>query len=333
MTARLFDSFGRGVSYLRVSVTDACNLRCVYCMPESQTRFTPTADLLTREEIVRLCRILVGEGVRKIRLTGGEPLARPDIVEIAADLATLGLPGGLAISTNGVLLSRCAIALRAAGVDRVNISLDTVDAEHFRKMTRRDRFEDVLSAIEVALSTGFSKVKVNAVIIRGWNDDQVLPLAQIARSQPVSVRFMEYMPYGENTWNPEDHVPVAEMRARIEAEHSLRELPRGPDAGPAQEYSVEGFLGAIGFISPISNRFCASCNRIRLTSQGRLQACLFGSEGADLREPMRAGASDDAILAAVRRAVWKKEERHPMFTGMTPATLALPTRNMNTIGG
>jgi molybdenum cofactor biosynthesis protein A len=333
VTARLFDSFGRGVSYLRISVTDVCNLRCVYCMPESQTRFAPTADLLTREEIVRLCRLLVGEGVRKIRLTGGEPLARPDIVEIAADLAALGLPGGLALSTNGVLFSRCAIALRAAGVDRVNISLDVVDAEHFRKMTHRDRFEDVLSAVDLALSMGFPKVKVNAVIVRGWNDDQLLPLARIARRHPVSVRFMEYMPYGENPWKPEDHVPVAEMRVRIEAEHRLRELPRGPDAGPAREYSVEGFVGSIGFISPISNQFCAGCNRIRLTSQGRLQACLFGSEGADLREPMRSGAADDAILAAVRRAVWRKEERHPLFPGMSPAALALPTRNMNTIGG
>ena len=221
MTTSLFDSFGRGISYLRVSVTDVCNLRCVYCMPESQTRFTPSEDLLTAGQIVRIARIFVAEGVRKIRLTGGEPLA---------------------------------------------------------------------------------------------------------------VRFIEYMPYGDNPWSPADHVPIAEIRGAIEREHELVPLPRTAESGPAEEFSVVGFEGTVGFISPISDRFCAGCNRIRLTSDGVLRACLFG-QGCDLRPALTDGSPDAAILALIRGAVRRKEERHPLFSGMLRSGVALPSRNMNTIGG
>jgi GTP 3',8-cyclase len=333
VSGSLLDSYGRAVSYLRISVTDVCNLRCVYCMPESQMRFAPSSELLTREEIVRLARLFVGWGVRKIRLTGGEPLARPDVVEIARDLSRLGLPGGLALSTNGVLFARMAGELFRAGIDRVNISLDAVEAEHFRKMARREHLPAVLEAVETALALPFRRVKVNTVVVRGWNDDQILPLARLARDRRLAVRFIEYMPYGDNPWRAEESMPVAEMRSILERELSLSPLPPGEDAGPAEEFAVEGFSGTIGFISPISDRFCARCNRVRLTSKGELKACLFSTGGVDLRGPLRAGASDGDLAAIVRRAVWGKEERHPLFPGMSPAALALPTRNMNTIGG
>lgn len=329
----LVDSFGRTITYLRISVTDVCNLRCVYCMPEFQTTFLPSENVLTRAEIVRLARLLVGEGVRKIRLTGGEPLARPDIVEIARDVKALGLPGGLAISTNGVLLPKFAESLLAAGVDRVNVSLDGVDAEHFRKMARRDHVEAVLRGFELAVSLPFSKVKVNSVIIRGLNEDQIVPLAGFARDRRIAVRFIEFMPYGDNEWTPEQYVSIAEIRAALERVFRLTPIPRGSEAGPAEEFAVEGFLGTLGFISPISDRFCASCNRMRLSCEGQLKACLFSTGQVDLRTPLRAGASDGDLLAIVQEAVRRKEERHPMFPGMVTGSLALPTRNMNSIGG
>jgi len=333
MSSRLIDSFGRAITYLRISVTDVCNLRCVYCMPEFQTTFLPTENVLSRAEIVRLARILVGEGVRKIRLTGGEPLARADIVEIARDVKALGLPGGLAISTNGVLLPKLAEPLLSAGVDRVNVSLDGVDAEHFRKMARRDHVEAVLRGFELAASLPFASLKVNSVIIRNLNDDQIVPLASFARDRRIAVRFIEFMPYGDNDWTPEQYVSIAEIRAVLERSFRLSPVARGPEAGPAEEFTVEGFLGTVGFISPISDRFCASCNRMRLSCEGQLKACLFSTGQVDLRGPLRAGASDAEILAIVHEAVRNKEERHPMFPGMTTGALALPTRNMNTIGG
>lgn len=333
MDGSLVDSYGRTITYLRISVTDVCNLRCVYCMPEFQTTFLPGENVLTRAEIVRLAALLVGQGIRKIRLTGGEPLARPDIVEIARDVRALGLPSGLALSTNGVLLPRYAEALLAAGVDRVNVSLDGVDAEHFRKMARRDHVEAVLRGFEIAAALPFSELKINSVILRGLNDDQILPLAELARDRRIAVRFIEFMPYGDNPWTPEQYVSVAEIRGILERSLRLVPIPRESEAGPAEEYAVEGFHGTVGFISPISDRFCATCNRMRLSCEGQLKACLFSTGQVDLRTPLRSGASDADLLAIVRDAVRRKEERHPMFPEMVTGRLALPARNMNTIGG
>lgn len=331
--SRLVDSFGRAINYLRISVTDVCNLRCVYCMPEFQTHFLPSAEQLTRAEIGRLARLLVGEGIRKIRLTGGEPLARPDIVDIARDLKSLGLPGGLALSTNGVLFPRYAERLLDAGVDRVNISLDGVDAEHFRKLARRDHVDAVLHAIELAVTMPFARVKINSVIVRGLNDDQIVPLALKAKSARVGVRFIEFMPYGDNPWTPEQYMPAEEIRAILERQFTLRPKPRAIEAGPAEEFTVDGFQGTVGFITPISDRFCATCNRMRLSGTGQLKACLFSTGSVDLRAPMRSGASDAELLAVIAQAVRNKEERHPMTPRMIRGELALPARNMNTIGG
>lgn len=333
----LVDGHGRRITYVRISVTDRCNLRCVYCMPEDQ-KFRPMPHLLTREEIARTARLLASLGVTKVRITGGEPTTRPDLVAIVSDLRDIGFPGGIALSTNGVLFPRMAHDLLAAGLTKVNLSLDSAEAEHFRKMARRDHFEPVLRAIELALTLPFDSVKINAVVIRGMNDDQILPLAAMTFAKDLSVRFIEFMPFGNNDWKDADFVSWEETRDRLlAAGYELTPIARTFVAGPADEYSVKSPLGAhrgsLGFITPISDRFCDTCNRMRVTQDGFLKGCLFGHRDVDLLSPMRQGASDEELLALVRRAAEVKEERHPMFVGMEKGLLPLHARNMSEIGG
>ncbi len=341
----LVDGHGRRVTYVRISITDRCNLRCVYCMPEDQ-KFRPMPHLLTREEIARSATLLRRLGVTKVRLTGGEPTTRPDLVDIVRDLAGIGFPSGIALSTNGVLFPRMAHALLEAGLTRVNISLDAAEAEHFAKMARRDHFEPVLRSIQLALSLAFESVKLNAVVIRGFNDDQIVPLARMTRDHPLGVRFIEFMPFGDNDWKQGDWMGWREVHDRlVAAGFELTHADRSPVAGPADEYRVSSLeegpdgpvrathVGNIGFITPISDRFCDSCNRMRLTQDGFLKGCLFGHRDVDLLRPMRQGASDEQLLDLVRRAAAIKEERHPMFVGMDKATLPLHGRNMSEIGG
>ncbi len=333
----LVDGHGRRINYVRISVTDRCNLRCVYCMPEDQ-KFRPMPHLMTRDEILRAARLLRSLGIEKVRLTGGEPTTRPDLVEIVAGLSEIGFPRGIALSTNGVLFPRMARALLAAGLTRVNVSLDAAEAEHFRKMARRDHFEPVLEAIRLSLELRFEAVKLNAVVIRGFNDDQILPLAAMTRDAPLSVRFIEFMPFGSNGWTDSDWIGWREVFDRlVAAGYRLTPLERPAVAGPAEEYSVVSeagpHTGTIGFITPISDRFCDSCNRMRLTQDGFLKGCLFGHRDVDILRPLRQGVSDDGLLALVRRAAELKEERHPMFVGMEKGLLPLHARNMSEIGG
>lgn len=341
----LVDGHGRTVTYVRVSITDRCNLRCVYCMPEDQ-KFRPLPHLLTREEIARAARLLRGLGVTKVRLTGGEPTTRPDLVEIVRDLSGIGFPGGIALSTNGVLFPRLAHGLLAAGLSRVNISLDVAEAEHFAKLARRDHFEPVQRAVELALALPFESVKLNSVVIRGLNDDQILPLAALTRDRDLSVRFIEFMPFGQNGWQQSDWIGWREIHDRLlSAGYALVPAEKEPVSGPADEYRVfSGGTGAggtgrvehrgrIGFITPISDRFCDSCNRMRLTQDGVLKGCLFGHANVDLRGPMREGATDEELVARIRHAAAVKEERHPMFVGMTRSALSLPARGMSEVGG
>lgn len=337
----LVDGHGRRITYVRISVTDRCNLRCVYCMPEDQ-KFRPLPHLLTREEIRRTARLLARFGVEKVRLTGGEPTIRPDLVGIVRDLHEIGFPGGIALSTNGVLFSRMAEELLAAGLTRVNVSLDAAEAEHFRKMARRDHLQPVLDAIDAALRLPFHSVKVNAVVIRGFNDDQILPLAAMTKEKPLAVRFIEFMPFGANDWKEADWIGWEEVYDRlVAAGYELLPVEKSPVAGPADEYAVTSeaggarvaHRGTVGFITPISDRFCDSCNRMRVTQDGFLKGCLFGHRDVDLLSPMRAGASDEALAALVQRAADVKEERHPMFVGMSKATLPLHARNMSEVGG
>ena len=337
MPKTLIDGHGRRITYVRISVTDRCNLRCVYCMPENQT-FRPLPHLMTREEIRRTADLLASFGVTKVRITGGEPTTRPDLVEIVRDLAAIGFPGGIALSTNGVLFPRMAHDLLAAGLTKVNVSLDAAEAEHFRKMARRDHFQPVLDSIELALSLPFDSVKINAVIIRGFNDDQILPLAAMTRQKKLGVRFIEFMPFGNNDWKDADWIGWHEVRDRlVAAGYELTLVEKDLVAGPADEYRVRGPLGehvgTIGFITPVSDRFCDTCNRMRLTQDGFLKGCLFGHNDVDLLRPLRAGASDEELAAVVERAAAVKEERHPMFVGMRKNMLPLHARNMSEIGG
>ncbi len=337
MARTLIDGHGRRITYVRISVTDRCNLRCVYCMPENQT-FRPLPHLMTREEIRRTADLLASFGVTKVRITGGEPTTRPDLVEIVRDLAAIGFPNGIALSTNGVLFPRMAHDLLAAGLTKVNVSLDAAEAEHFRKMARRDHFQPVLDSIDLALSLPFDSVKINAVIIRGFNDDQILPLAAMTRQKKLGVRFIEFMPFGNNDWKDADWIGWHEVRDRlVAAGYELTLVEKDLVAGPADEYRVRGPLGehvgTIGFITPVSDRFCDTCNRMRLTQDGFLKGCLFGHNDVDLLRPLRAGASDEELAAVVERAAAVKEERHPMFVGMRKNMLPLHARNMSEIGG
>jgi cyclic pyranopterin phosphate synthase len=333
----LVDGHGRRITYVRISVTDRCNLRCVYCMPENQT-FRPLPHLMTREEIRRTAALLASFGVTKIRITGGEPTTRPDLVGIVRDLAAIGFPGGIALSTNGVLFPRMAHGLLAAGLTKVNVSLDAAEAEHFRKMARRDHFQPVLDSIDLALSLPFDSVKINAVVIRGFNDDQILPLAAMTREKRLGVRFIEFMPFGNNDWKDADWIGWHEVRDRLAAAgYELTLVEKDLVAGPADEYRVRGPLGehrgTLGFITPVSDRFCDTCNRMRLTQDGFLKGCLFGHNDVDLLRPMRDGASEEELAAVVERAAAVKEERHPMFVGMRKNMLPLHARNMSEIGG
>ncbi len=337
MERALVDGHGRRVTYVRISVTDRCNLRCVYCMPEDQ-KFRPLPHLLRRDEISRSARILRDFGVEKIRITGGEPTTRPDLVDIVRDLSEIGFPGGIALSTNGVLFPRMAHELLAAGLTKVNVSLDAAEAEHFRTLTRRDHYAPVRASIDLALALPFHSVKVNAVVIRGFNDDQILPLAALTKDKKLGVRFIEFMPFGDNQWKDADWISWREVWDRLAAAgYVLTPIEKTLVAGPADEYSVSspaGFhMGTLGFITPVSDRFCDTCNRMRLTQDGFLKGCLFGHADVDLLKPMRAGASDEEIAALVQRAATIKEERHPMFVGMDKAMLPLHARNMSEIGG
>ena len=337
MEKRLIDGHGRRITYVRISVTDRCNLRCIYCMPEDQ-KFRPLPHLMTREEIRRAVRLLKGFGIEKIRLTGGEPTTRSDLVDIVRDLAETGFPGGIALSTNGVLFPKIAQDLLAAGLTKVNVSLDAAEAEHFRKMTRRDHIRPVLESIELALSLAFDAVKINAVVIRHFNDDQVLPLASMTKDRKLGVRFIEFMPFGNNDWKETDFVGWEEIWDRlVAAGYVLTPVERTLVAGPADEYRVESpagpHTGTIGFITPVSDRFCDTCNRMRLTQDGFLKGCLFGHNDVDVLKPMRAGARDEDLEELIQRSAAIKEERHPMFVGMSKATLPLHSRNMSEIGG
>jgi cyclic pyranopterin phosphate synthase len=333
----LLDGHGRRITYARISLTDRCNLRCVYCMPETP-RFLPLPHLMTREEIRRAAALLAHVGVAKVRLTGGEPTVRPDLVDIVSDMKTIGFPGGIALSTNGVLFTPMAERLLHAGLSRVNVSLDAVEAEHFRKMARRGHPGPVLSAVERALSLPYESVKLNTVVMRGLNDDQVLPLAELTFDKPLGVRFIEYMPFGDNGWTREDWIGREELLERlVAAGYVLNAIEKGPVSGPADEFLVRSgrgeHRGTVGFIAPVSDRFCDACNRIRLTQDGFLKGCLFGHADVDLLTPMRAGASDGDLLSLVERAAAVKEERHPMSAGMSGSTPLRLARNMSQVGG
>ena len=312
------DSFGRAITYLRVSVTELCNLRCQYCMPAEGVCKRRHEDMLTEEELLRAVTIAASLGMRKVRVTGGEPLVKKNILSICRGIAATPGVEELCLTTNGTLLPPLAKDLRAAGVRRVNLSLDTLDAEKYARITRIGRLDDALRGLDAALSAGFDRVKLNAVLLGGFNDDEIPALAGLTKQYPVDVRFIEWMPMGQL---PPGAVP-------LDCGAVLRALPELTPLAPscvAERYLLPGAQGSVGLIRPVSHQFCGSCDRLRLTADGKLKPCLHSSREFSIR-----GLDDDAMLAQFERAIREKPAAH------APLTLAHQSesgRSMNEIGG
>ncbi|MEJ2753635.1 MAG: GTP 3',8-cyclase MoaA [Chloroflexota bacterium] len=325
----LNDRFGRHINYLRISLTDKCNLRCVYCMPEDMT-FKPRRELLQDDELLRLARIFAGLGVVKLRLTGGEPTIRSNIVQIVRDLVNLPGIETVAMTTNGLLLDQLARPLAKAGLQRVNISIDTLNPQKFKTLTRWGEVDEVLTGIQTAQEAGLG-VKLNSVVVRGYNDtDDVVDLARLTLYQDWQVRFIEMMPFGEITdFQQSGVVAEEELRETIAASLGpLHVVNGGRLDGEAKLYQLEGAPGTLGFISSVTQPFCASCTRIRLTADGRLRLCLFRAREVDLLTPMRSGADDERLEELIREAVWWKPWGHKLEQDVIPLN-----RVMSELGG
>ena len=347
---QLMDSFGRVHTSLRISVTDRCNIRCFYCMPAEDVQFLPRADLLTFEEIVRTVRIGVSLGIRKLRLTGGEPLVRRDLPRLIQQLTAIDGVDDIGLTTNGLLLADQAAELRAAGLRRLNISLDALDPQIFRKVTRRDGFEQVQQGISAARDVGFRPIKINAVAIRGLTEDQLMPFGKLARETDTVVRFIEYMPLdADSAWERDRVLTAREILTRLEAEfgplvaESSADRDKKQNASsqlsflhsesggqaPARRYRFADGRGQIGIIASVTEPFCSSCDRFRLTADGKLRNCLFSLEETDLRGLLRESADDSAIAAAMQSCIAAKLAGH----GINSPDFQQPDRPMYSIGG
>ncbi|MGI9184436.1 MAG: GTP 3',8-cyclase MoaA [Solirubrobacteraceae bacterium] len=326
----LRDGHGRLIGDLRVSVTDRCNFRCQYCMPAEGLPWLERAEILTFEEITRLVGVMAQMGVADIRLTGGEPLVRRDFPLLAEMLTSLEAVREVSVTTNGFLLERDAEKLVRAGISRFNVSVDSLQRDRFYEQTRRDALPQVLRGLDkLASFPEAHPIKINAVAIRGFTEEEVLPFAELARRTPYQIRFIEFMPLdADRAWTPQQVLTGAEIRAAIHAVHPLEAEPREPNA-TARVYRFADGRGRIGFINPVSEPFCADCNRIRLTADGRLRTCLFSLNETDLRSPMREGADDVELEAVIRDAVWRKELKHHVGE---PGFIQ-PHRSMSAIGG
>ncbi len=327
---QLIDGHGREIGDLRVSVTDRCNFRCQYCMPAEGLPWLERAEILTFEEITRLVALFSEMGVSDVRLTGGEPLVRREFPVLAGMIAAIEGVHDLSITTNGFLLARDAENLVRAGINRFNVSVDSLQRDRFYELTRRDALDAVLRGLEIlARFPEAHPIKVNAVAIRGFTEEEVIPFAKLARETPYEVRFIEFMPLdADHAWNRSKVLTGAEIREAITAVYPLEPEPRAPSS-TSQVYRFADSPGRIGFINPVSEPFCADCNRVRLTADGRLRTCLFSLNETDLREPLRAGASDDELEEIIRAAVWRKELKHHVGE---PGFIQ-PARSMSAIGG
>jgi len=325
----LVDELGRTVDDLRISVTDRCNFRCVYCMPEDGLRWLPNELTLSFDEIARVAALFVATGTRTIRLTGGEPLVRKNLPDLVSRLAALHDDLDISMTTNGFLLRRQAVELARAGLRRVNVSLDSLRADRFARITRRDCLATVLDGIAAAREAGMTPIKLNVVVVRGFNDDEVRDFATLARETGVQVRFIEFMPLdASGQWGRDSVVPGDELLEAAETEFPLRPVGAGHD--PATRHAfADGTPGELGFINSVSAPFCDRCNRVRITADGQLRTCLFSVEETDLRTPLRAGASDAELLAIIREAIWRKEAGHRI----NEPDFVRPARSMSQIGG
>jgi cyclic pyranopterin phosphate synthase len=323
----LVDGFGRVHRDLRISVTDRCNFRCTYCMPAEGMVWHPRAELLTFEELARVARVFVDRfGFDSIRLTGGEPTVRARLPILVAKLAALEVD--LALTTNGSTLATMAHDLHAAGLARINVSLDSLRPDRFAELTRRDELPRVLDGIRAAVAAGFEPVKVNCVVVRGVNDDEVVDFARFGRDEGVTVRFIEFMPLdAERRWDRDAVVPSAEIVAAIDGAFPLEAVARGSE--PAERHRYLDGRGEVGVIGTVTEPFCASCDRVRLTADGQLRACLFATEETDLRAVLRSGGTDDDLAAAIGATVAAKWAGH----GISNVDFIRPARSMSEIGG
>jgi GTP 3',8-cyclase len=324
----LLDTFGRIADDLRISVTDRCNFRCTYCMPAEGLQWLPREEILRFEEIDRLAGIFRDLGVRSFKLTGGEPTVRAELPKLVGMLRATVPDADMSMTTNGILLDRQAVPLAEAGLDRVSVSCDSLLRHRFAEMTRRDALEKVHAGIAAAVAAGLTPVKINCVVIAGQNDDEAVEFARYARGTGHEVRFIEYMPLdADNSWERDKVVPAADILQRIDSE-----FPLVPEHGPEPATTfrfADGAPGAIGVIASVTEPFCDTCNRLRLTSDGQFRSCLFSLDEVNLRDPMRAGATDDALAALIRDGVWRKWEGHRI----NHPDFVRPGRSMSMIGG
>ena len=307
---QMFDSFSRRHNYLRVSLTERCNLRCVYCMPEQGIDLTPNENLLSRTELSRLVRLFAALGVTKVRLTGGEPLVYKEIVSVCQDIRSIPQITQLGITTNGILLPRKIVELKAAGVTSLNISLDTLDESKFMLIARRNGLGKVIDSIAMAESLGYSPVKVNCVVMKNVNDDELVEFAKLTRNRPLEMRFIEYMPFDDNAWSRTKMISFMEMVDIIEKGLATKLVPAEERSETAKLFRVPGYRGTVGFITSMTTNFCATCNRLRLTADGNLKVCLFGAEEVSLRDAMRSGADDNKLEEIIRSALNGKHFSH-----------------------
>lgn len=321
------DTYGRKIEYLRISVTDKCNLRCKYCMPPGGVKTIPHEEILRLEEIYRLTNIMAGLGVNKVRLTGGEPTVRKNITELVRSIGSIPQIHTIAMTTNGVRLPNLLPELVESGLTNLNISIDTLNPDKYREITGFDRFHDVMTGIDMAYEAGI-KIKLNCVPCRGFNDKDLIQLAEIACKKDIDVRFIELMPIGRGRLFT--GIPSKEILDSLEQHFGKSSKIANIGEGPAEYYVFNGFKGRVGFISPISHKFCAQCNRLRLTSEGRLKLCLYYKDGVDLRELLRNGASDIEIQNVIKKAIMKKPKEHFFGEQNTDNT---EIKRMNQIGG
>ena len=324
------DPYDRRITYLRVSVTDRCNLRCTYCVPAHDFKLLRHSDILTYEEILTLINVAVDIGVTKVRLTGGEPLLRRDFVHLVESVCRIPSLQDVSVTTNGVLLKELAGPLFEAGLRRINISLDTLKPFKYEKITGRDSFKAVWEGIQAAEAVGFSPIKINVVAIRGFNDDELLQFAEFSIKKPHHVRFIEYMPIDrKGSWTPEKYISSDEIKAQLDVLGSLTKVSRSLHDGPAERYRFRSAQGEVGFISALSHHFCPSCNRLRLTADGKLRPCLFSDDEEDIKTPLRKGVGRDVLKKIIQETIARKpKEHHAEALGKGESL-----RSMITIGG
>jgi cyclic pyranopterin phosphate synthase len=330
----MIDGYNRNINYLRISITDRCNLRCSYCMPKEGVSVVGHEDVLKYEEILRIVKVAVNLGISKVRITGGEPLVRRGVVDFIASLAEISGLNDISLTTNGILLAPFAVPLFSAGIKRINISLDSLNEAKYARITRGGELNAVLRGIEAVYQAGFYPIKINAVVIKGVNDDEIIDFARLTLHKPFQIRFIELMPMGQAGLGSEDqYISNDVILERIKSVYRLEPGGSGKNNtdGPARMYKLEGGLGEIGFISPISHLFCESCNRLRLTADGRLRACLLQDKDVDLRDALRNGCQDEELQRLMSAVIAAKPGRHEISRDENHVKKC--AREMSSIGG